>query len=122
MLNTFGIGGLDGLGYQMVNLRCKGSIKFPKLPFAKTAREKRHLDRRNPKKLILLDKNGGMTEPRDWPHISITSAAYRIFTCSMVNDLQMLDADHGSNLFTDWQNGFLFGITGRRENSVLLDE
>ena len=69
---------------------------------------------------LLIYKKGDANDINNWRPLSIASSAYRIWACAVSNSLQ--DINRRRNLISSEQKGFIRGINGCMEHSIIGNE
>ena len=112
--------GPDGIGYWALQLNIEAGTKFM-IELSKIIMKYERMPTIwNEARTILLYKKGDPDDINNWRPLTIASCLYRTWTCALAWGLQAINKT--SRLFNENQKGFIRGINGCQEHSIMASE
>jgi len=118
--NRFSAKGLDGIPNIIFQLDTKNAVKHFQKINELIWKHRKLPTIWNECKTLLFYKKDDPTQMKNWRPITITSTAYRIFMGTLSNCLQ--DINKGIRFLSEQQKGFIKGVNGTMEHSMILKE
>ena len=112
--------GPDGIGYWALQLNIKAGTSFMIEISKLILKYGRMPTIWNAARTILLYKKGDPDDINNWRPITIASCLYRTWTCALAWGLQAIN--RSTRLFNENQKGFIRGINGCQEHSIMASE
>jgi hypothetical protein len=114
------VASVDQMTYRLLKLCGKPMIHFLQKVFAQCVKFACVPTEWVRSRLSPLYKKGDPDQPGNFRPLSITSVIYRLFTCLYTKGLQEIIAS--KNLLNNHQRGFIAGVNGCTEHSILVRE